>query len=75
MLSSEVDGVVLVVHAGGVEREVIQRCKTRLDNSKARVLGVVLNKVDIEREKQYYYYYNYYAGYYGYGQPGPGEEK
>ena len=70
VLAGEADGVVLVVHAGRFPREIIQRCKQRLDASKARVLGVVLNKVDIEREKQYYYYYNYYAGYYGYDQPG-----
>ena len=70
VLSPECDGVVLVVQAGGLPREVIQRCKARLDSAKARLLGVLLNKVDIEREKQYYYYYNYYASYYGYGQPG-----
>jgi capsular exopolysaccharide synthesis family protein len=74
VLSPECDGVVMVVQAGGLPREVIQRCKTRLDSAKARILGVVLNKVDIEREKQYYYYYNYYAGYYGYGQPGSDQE-
>ena len=70
VLSGLSDGVVLVVHAGGLPRELVQRCKVRLDNAKARILGVVLNKVDLEREKQYYYYYNYYAGYYGYDQPG-----
>jgi capsular exopolysaccharide synthesis family protein len=73
VLSPECDGVVVVVQAGGLPREVVQRCKARLDSANARLLGVVLNKVDIEREKQYYYYYNYYASYYGYGQPGSEE--
>jgi capsular exopolysaccharide synthesis family protein len=72
VLSPLVDGVVLVVHAGGLPREVVQRVKAKLDQSQARLLGVVLNKVDIEREQPYYYYYNYSSAYYGY--PGPGED-
>ena len=57
--------LVLVVHAGGLPREIVQRVKTKLDQSQARILGVVLNRVDIEREQPYYYYYNYSSPYYG----------
>jgi capsular exopolysaccharide synthesis family protein len=66
VLSPMVDGVVLVVHAGGLPREVVQRVKAKLDQAQARLLGVVLNKVDIEREQPYYYYYSYSSPYYGY---------
>ena len=61
VLSSVVDGVILVVHAGGIEKEVVKACKQKLDAVKANVLGVVLNKVDIEKEKYYYSYYRYYG--------------
>lgn len=71
VLSPSVDGVVLVVHAGGLPREVVQRVKGRLDHSQARVLGVVLNKVDIEREQPYYFYYNYASPYYASPTDGP----
>lgn len=64
VLCPKVDGVILVVHAGGLPRDVVQRVKTRLDSAKAKLLGVVLNKVDIEREQPYYYYYNYSSAYY-----------
>lgn len=43
-LASLVDGVILVIQSEAVRREVAQNVKTRLDNSKANVLGVVLNK-------------------------------
>jgi capsular exopolysaccharide synthesis family protein len=65
VLSPMVDGVILVVHAGSLPREIVQRVKARLDQAQARILGVVLNKVDIEREQAYYYYYNYSSSYYG----------
>ena len=71
VLSPRVDGVLLVVHAGGLPREVVRRVKGKLDQANAQILGVVLNKVDIEREQPYYYYYNY-SSYYAYPeQPRP----
>jgi capsular exopolysaccharide synthesis family protein len=63
---SLVDGVILVIHAGGIEKDVVRACKQRLDAVKANILGVVLNKVDIDKEKYYYYYYSYYGNYYYY---------
>jgi capsular exopolysaccharide synthesis family protein len=66
VLSSLVDGVILVIHAGGIEKDVVRACKQRLDAVKANILGVVLNKVDIDKEKYYYYYYSYYGNYYYY---------
>jgi len=43
-LASLVDGVVLVIQTESVRREVAQNIKERLVDSKANVLGVVLNK-------------------------------
>lgn len=67
VLSPRVDGVVLVVHAGGLPRDVVKRAKSKLDQANAQILGVVLNKVDIEREQPYYYYYNY-SSYYSHSE-------
>lgn len=44
MLSSKADGVVMVVEAGRVRRQVISRAIELLEETGANVLGVVLNK-------------------------------
>ena len=43
-LASLVDGVVLVIESESIRREVAQNIKERLVDSKANILGVVLNK-------------------------------
>jgi capsular exopolysaccharide synthesis family protein len=66
ILSDEVDGVVLVVKAGRTMREVVLRTKQSLDDVNARIFGVVMNDVDLERRGYgYYYYYQRYGYYYG----------
>ncbi len=44
MLASQCDGAILVVQAGRVRREVVQRCIQNLEATGANLLGVVLNK-------------------------------
>lgn len=43
-LASKTDGVVMVVEAGRVRREVVQRAVDLIDDTGGHVLGVVLNK-------------------------------
>jgi capsular exopolysaccharide synthesis family protein len=57
VLASKMDGVVLVVSAGIVRPEMAQRTKDLLLKARAHLLGVVLNRVEIEKEHAYYYYY------------------
>lgn len=66
ILSTYVDGVILVAGFGQVEVEAIKRTKELLDKVNAPILGVVLNKVPVATGKYYgkYYYYKYY-NYYG----------
>lgn len=59
VLANQVDGVVLVLSAGEVTRDAAKQAKLLLEKAKAKILGVVLNKVDIKREGYYYHYYNY----------------
>ncbi|MCK4418853.1 CpsD/CapB family tyrosine-protein kinase, partial [Candidatus Aerophobetes bacterium] len=44
ILSSNVDGVLLVLGAGEVDRRTAQRAKESLEKVKAHILGLVLNK-------------------------------
>jgi len=60
LIASMVDGVILVVHAGKSSRQVVKRSRQLLQEIGARVLGVVLNKVNLRAEDNYYYYQSYY---------------
>jgi Mrp family chromosome partitioning ATPase len=64
ILSTLVDGVILVVVGGKTPKETLQRAKDILLQVDARVLGVVINRVDIRRSDygSYYYRYHYYYG-------------
>lgn len=57
VLASKVDGVILVVAAGENRPEMAQKAKNLLVKAQGKILGVVLNKVEIEEEHAYYYYY------------------
>jgi capsular exopolysaccharide synthesis family protein len=59
ILSTMADGVLLVVSSGQAEKEAAERAKELLMNVKANILGVVLNKVEINSRKSYGYYYYY----------------
>jgi len=66
-LAAQCDGVVLVIRAGMVAHEALRRAAEQIEAVKSRILGVVLNSVDLRREGQYKYYryYRSYQGYYG----------
>jgi Mrp family chromosome partitioning ATPase len=60
-----VDGVILVVSSGATTRGALSRAHRILENAGSRVLGMVLNKVDMRFDSYYGYYYGpYYQGYY-----------
>jgi len=63
ILSTMVDGVVLVVHGGRSSRAVVRRAKQQLLDVGANIFGVVLNNVKLEATN-YYYYAGYYSSYY-----------
>ncbi len=59
ILSTIVDGVMLVVHGGRSSRAIVRRSRQLLLDVGAHIYGVVLNNVKLEAND-----YNYYAGYY-----------
>ena len=63
ILSTLVDGVVLVVHGGRSSRAVVRRAKQQLLDVGAHIFGIVLNNVKLE-SSDYYYYAGYYSSYY-----------
>src|SRR5436190_2753447 len=60
LLASLVDGVILVVHSGKSSRQVVRRARQLLIDVRAKVLGVVLNNVNLNSQDNYYYYQSYY---------------
>ena len=64
ILSTSVDGVILTVIGGKTPRETLQRAKEVLQQVNTKILGVVINRVDIRRSDYGYYYYRYHS-YYG----------
>jgi capsular exopolysaccharide synthesis family protein len=68
LLGPQVDGVVLVVKAGLMNRELVRKTVEQLRLSQANLLGIALNSVDIEREGYYKYYHKYYSKYYGHDE-------
>lgn len=66
ILSTLVDGVVIVVHGGKSSRAIVRHLINRLSGVGARICGTVLNNV---RPQPYDYYYNsYYYSYQSEGQ-------
>ncbi|MDP2923987.1 MAG: polysaccharide biosynthesis tyrosine autokinase [Candidatus Omnitrophota bacterium] len=61
ILANMADGVVYVIRAGFRNIEAILSCRQRLNEAKARIIGVILNNVNIKKEDSYYYYHYYYA--------------
>lgn len=66
------DGTILVVENNAISYKFVQQVKEQLDKTGSKILGVVLNKVDMSTKGVYGHYGRYYGKYYGkyYGQYG-----
>jgi len=65
ILAPHADGVVLVIKSGEVDRNLISKAVDQLRLSKANLLGVVLNRINVKENGYYKQYYKYYSKYYG----------
>ena len=65
-LSSLTDGAIYVIKADATKDKLIKSGLARLDDSNARILGVVLNQLDTEKESRYGASYGGYYDTYGY---------
>lgn len=57
VLASRVDGIILVLDSQVIRPEMAQKAKELLLKANGHILGVILNRVEIEEEHAYYYYY------------------
>ena len=66
VLSPRADAVILVIRSGQTSKQALRRSRDLLLQVNAKLVGVLLNAVDLT-SPDYYYYYEYqgkYAGYY-----------
>lgn len=62
LLANQMDGTIIVVKMLQTNRDAAERAVRALHDANARILGVVLNDVAVEKRE-----YGYYQGYYSYG--------
>lgn len=66
ILSTMVDGVILVVKIRQVSRDVLKRAIIQIKKSTGKIIGSVVNNVDLKTGSRYgQYYYYYHNKYYG----------
>jgi capsular exopolysaccharide synthesis family protein len=64
LMAPHLDGVVMVIDAAHNSHKLERRVKNQLERSGGKILGAVLNQVDISLERGYYG--KYYGGYHYY---------
>lgn len=57
VIASKVDGVVMVISIRAVRPEAALRAKEQLARARGNLIGVVLNKVEVNKREIYYHYY------------------
>jgi len=63
VLSTQVDGVILVIKSGATRRKILKRGVKQLEDVQAKIIGAVLNQINVRTST--YYYASYYSHYYG----------
>lgn len=61
IISTYVDGTILVAKSGKVEIDAVKRAKETLEKVNANIIGVVLNNLDKKTLGNNYYYQYYYS--------------
>lgn len=69
------DGVIIAIGSGAVSYKLIQKVKTQLERTGCRILGTVLNRVNIQEQHGYYRYYGKYGKYDKYYRYDQGESE
>ena len=62
IVAKQCDGAILVIESEAVSRRDAMKAKDQLMKSGCKLLGAVLNKVDMKKEKYYSKYNSYYYG-------------
>jgi protein-tyrosine kinase len=62
-LAAQCDGVILAVRVGTVAQDMVRRAAEQIAAVKGKILGVLLNHVNLTRHGYHYGYYHYYESY------------
>ncbi|HYY69196.1 MAG TPA: polysaccharide biosynthesis tyrosine autokinase [Terriglobales bacterium] len=65
LLSVQADSVILVIRSGQTTKQALRRARQLLGYVNSKIMGVVVNAMDLNAS-DYYYYYGYYGKKYGY---------
>ena len=63
ILGSKTQGLLLVFHMDETKREAAKYCIEQLERAGTKVIGGLLNNIDVDRKYGYYYSYRYYYRY------------
>ncbi len=79
IVAKQCDGIAMVIAADEVSYKFAQKAKAQLEVAGCKIIGAILNKVDMRRNSRYgrkydKYYKRYYGSYYGAGYSGKEEE-
>jgi len=58
ILAAKVDGVILVLNARSTRPEMAQQAKEQLLKAQGKILGVILNQIEVDLKNSAYYYYH-----------------
>ncbi len=65
IIAPNTDGILVVVKANDVNKKYIKDAISQLEAGTTKILGLILNRVDVNKERYYRYYRKYYSSYYG----------
>ena len=75
VLASESDAAVIVIKTGEATRKALKLAISQLEQVGVDITGVILNNVDVRRDRYYDYYYYYYYSPYGDDEEGKARKR
>jgi len=64
IIAKETDGAIIVVQYRKYPREMLSKARQMIESLGVKVVGAVLNNINVMRDDYYYYYHSYYSDYY-----------
>ncbi len=64
LLGTKTDGMLIIIKSHHTDREIVIRAINNLQNVGVRIVGAVLNNIDLSHKYSSYGYYKYYYHYY-----------
>lgn len=65
MTAQNTDGILLVVKTNKVNKDHVKNVVRQIESTGTKILGLILNNVDMKKDRNYRHYKKYYASYYG----------